>query len=207
MGHPHTPAKGAASALLGVLCGFSSSCLPLCGAPAQALVSSSFPSPTHFGLPFFPPRNWVSRCSGYRNPKQEALSSSSITVQLWWERQTRSVLSGGDDGLCCSPLARELPGHRPATSCYQLYQAPLYHCCPEHSNGWETADSPAQAFSVLLPSSLPDFPAFSPAVIKRMSYSSVQLFLLECEGFSAQTIFNRRLKFTLHNQWGTGLNH
>lgn len=83
----------------------------------------------------------------------------------------------------------------------------LYHCCPEHSNGWETADSPAQAFSDLLPSSLPDFPAFSPAVIKHMSYSSVQLFLLECEGFSAQTIFNRRLKFTLHNQWGTGLNH
>lgn len=68
-------------------------------------------------------------------------------------------------------------------------------------------DSAAQAFRVLLPSSRPDFPAFFPAVIKRMSHSSMQLFLLECEGLSVQTIFNRRLKFTLRNQWGTGLNH
>lgn len=69
------------------------------------------------------------------------------------------------------------------------------------------ADSPAQAFRALLLASRPDFPAFFPAVIKLMSHSSMQLFLLECEGFSVQTIFNGRLEFTLHNQWGTGLNH
>ena len=92
---------------------------------------------------------------------------------------------------------------------YQSYWGTVCHGRLEHSNGQHGCRyAPHAAPGINGPSRFWALPSpFPPAVIKHMSHSSMQLFLLECEGFSVQTIFNRRLKFTLHNQWGTGLNH
>lgn len=188
-----TQAKGAAPAPVWGVCGSLFSDLPLYRAPAQnlgqlpalgcfsvthTLICPYFPHP-ETGIPNFPAaestpdRKFVSPAS--------RSSSGRIGGQEHSEQRRRQACSR-------SCHTTQLP---PSTSCCCL----LLGCSQPLLSTFKWARGlqipwPRDPWPSRLPPAKHSW-AFFPAVIKHMSHSSAWLILLECEGFSVQTIFNR----------------
>lgn len=87
------------------------------------------------------------------------------------------------------PLLKEPPvPHSAASGCH--FDWHLSDTAVQNiQTGKAASDPPPHGFMVLLPSLTQNSLTLFPAVIRHMSHSSVQLFLLECEGLSGYKLY------------------
>ena len=136
---------------------------------------------------------------------REALSSKHCCPAQMGET-ARSMVCGGNGGFYSSPLLRncqstiQLPS--PASHCCS-YWATLWRCClPKLSQRARWRQGLLPGISGPSPSSCPLFLALFPVITKPMSHSSVQLFLLECEGFSGYKLYLAKVKVCIAQSVG-----